>query len=202
MVSVFRWRSEWFCLFTPALLIDTLSVNAIIFLAPISCFDEKLAEDRRVNRLEDSYLLWRSVVACKLLSKTQVILFLNKCDLLESKLKRGIRIRENVPTYGERKNDLPTAIKCMLSTNLEVLIHWFLCVDFEQHFKEISKQFSPVARPFYCYTTSVVVSILRPTSGRLFTKLAHRIPQQRLLLSPQVRVLIDSRARSFLYDGC
>jgi hypothetical protein len=53
-------------------------MNAIIFLAPISCFDEKLAEDRRVNRLEDSFLLWKAVCGNKLLAKTQLILFLNK----------------------------------------------------------------------------------------------------------------------------
>lgn len=47
-------------------------VNAIIFLAPISAFDEKLAENPRVNRLEDSFLLWKAVVGNKLLSKTQV----------------------------------------------------------------------------------------------------------------------------------
>ena len=56
-------------------------INAIIFLAPISCFDEKLAEDRRVNRLEDSYALWKMICSNKLLSRAQIILFLNKCDL-------------------------------------------------------------------------------------------------------------------------
>ena len=40
----------------------------------VSPFDEKLAEDKRVNRLEDSYLLWRSVCANKLLARTQLIL--------------------------------------------------------------------------------------------------------------------------------
>ena len=55
--------------------------DAIIFLAPISCFDEKLAEDRRVNRLEDSYQLWKTICSSKLLGKAQIILFLNKIDL-------------------------------------------------------------------------------------------------------------------------
>ncbi|KAF5375428.1 hypothetical protein D9615_007931 [Tricholomella constricta] len=114
-------------------------VDAIIFLAPISPFDEKLAEDRRVNRLEDSYLLWRSVCSCKLLSRTQIILFLNKCDLLQAKLQRGVRIRDSVPSFGDRKNDLPTATRY-----------------FQQHFKDISKTYSPVARPFYMYLTSVI----------------------------------------------
>ena len=71
-------------------------MNAIIFLAPISCFDEKLAEDRRVNRLEDSFLLWKAVCGNKLLSKTQLILFLNKvrfrvsCFSLASSLVMGV----------------------------------------------------------------------------------------------------------------
>ncbi|KAJ8507502.1 hypothetical protein ONZ45_g10126 [Pleurotus djamor] len=70
-----------------------------------------LAEDRRVNRLEDSYLLWRSVCSTKLLSRTQIILFLNKCDLLQAKLMRGVRIRDHVPSFGDRRNDLPTATR-------------------------------------------------------------------------------------------
>jgi guanine nucleotide-binding protein subunit alpha len=48
----------------------------IIFLCPVSCFDERLDEDVRVNRLEDSTLLWRSICSSKLLTKTQLILFL------------------------------------------------------------------------------------------------------------------------------
>jgi len=40
-------------------------VNALIFLAPISAFDQVLAEEPDVNRMEDSLLLWRSVVASK-----------------------------------------------------------------------------------------------------------------------------------------
>ncbi|KAH8824047.1 guanine nucleotide binding protein, alpha subunit [Flagelloscypha sp. PMI_526] len=114
-------------------------VDAIIFLAPISCFNEKLAEDRKVNRLEDSYLLWRSVQSCKLLAKTQMILFLNKCDLLQQKLQRGVRIRDSVPSFGDRRNDLPTATRY-----------------FQQHFREIQRQYSPVQRPFYVHLTSVI----------------------------------------------
>ncbi|KAF8626653.1 hypothetical protein AX15_004744 [Amanita polypyramis BW_CC] len=115
-------------------------VSAIIFLAPISTFDEKLAEDRRVNRLEDSYLLWRSVCANKLLAQTQLILFLNKCDLLQAKLQRGIRIRDSVPSFGDRKNDLSTATRY-----------------FQQHFREMAKQSSTSRRNLFIHLTSVIV---------------------------------------------
>ena len=47
-----------------------------------------------------------------MLAKTQIILFLNKCDLLHNKLKRGVRVKDFIPSFGERKNDLATVMKC------------------------------------------------------------------------------------------
>lgn len=86
--------------------------DAIIFLAPINCFDERLAEDRKVNRLEDSYMLWKLVCLSKLLAKTQIILFLNKCDLLDQKLKSGVQVKNYVRSFGDRQNDVETVSKC------------------------------------------------------------------------------------------
>ncbi|KAJ8468214.1 hypothetical protein ONZ51_g9780 [Trametes cubensis] len=113
--------------------------DAIIFLAPVSCFDERLAEDRRVNRLEDSYMLWKAVVSSKLLAKTSIILFLNKRDLLEQKLRSGVLIRDYVHSYGDRPNEVEHAIKY-----------------FQQHFKDILRKNSPEQRPFRAHITSVV----------------------------------------------
>ncbi|KAJ3537598.1 hypothetical protein NM688_g6657 [Phlebia brevispora] len=113
--------------------------NAIIFLAPISCFDEKLAEDRRVNRLEDSYSLWKMICSSKLLANAQIILFLNKCDLLEKKLRSGIRVKDYVPSFGDRKNDVHTVAQY-----------------FASHFKEIAKQHTSTVRPFRVHLTSVI----------------------------------------------
>ena len=90
--------------------VDTclFEMDAIIFLAPISGFDQVLSEDRTVNRLvrlslvlnwlslitlnqEDSVLLWKAVCSSKLLANVDLVLFLNKCDILEKKLNSGIR---------------------------------------------------------------------------------------------------------------
>ncbi|EIM80220.1 G-alpha-domain-containing protein [Stereum hirsutum FP-91666 SS1] len=125
-------------------------MDAIIFLAPISCFDERLAEDRRVNRLEDTYMLWKTLCGLKLLSKTQIILFLNKCDLLERKLQAGVRVRDYVPSYGDRENTVETVKKY-----------------FQSHFKEIAKQNSPEQRRFYVHLTTVVDT--RATAATLRT---------------------------------
>ncbi|PIL25815.1 hypothetical protein GSI_11568 [Ganoderma sinense ZZ0214-1] len=113
--------------------------DAIIFLAPISCFDERLVEDRRINRLEDSFMLWKAVVSSKLLAKTSVVLFLNKCDLLEQKLLSGVKVKDFVHSYGDRPNDVAHATKY-----------------FAQHFRDILRKHSPEPRPFRVHMTSVV----------------------------------------------
>ncbi|KAH9936976.1 G-protein alpha subunit [Fomitopsis serialis] len=83
-------------------------VNAIIFLAPISSFDQVLAEDTRVNRLDDSLQLWQTVVSNPLLKKVNIILFLNKCDLLKRKLESGVRLKHYMTSYRDRPNDYDT----------------------------------------------------------------------------------------------
>ena len=124
-------------------------MNAIIFLAPISTFDQVLAEvgplppkvarlgsinpkDPHVNRLEDSILLWKSIVSNKLLSDVNIILFLNKCDLLQvcshpeilaattltfcqAKLNAGMRLNQHMVSYGDRPNDYDSVSNCALT---------------------------------------------------------------------------------------
>ena len=97
-------RAHWYPYFD--------DMDGIIFLAPISSFNERLREDRRVNRLEDTYMLWQTLCSLQILSKTQIILFLNKCDLLEQKLRAGVKVRTYVPSFGDRSNDVDTVKKC------------------------------------------------------------------------------------------
>ncbi|KAJ7602960.1 heterotrimeric G protein alpha subunit [Mycena polygramma] len=123
-------RSAWLPFFE--------NTDVIIFLCPVSCFDERLDEDSRVNRLEDSTLLWRSICSSKLLTKTQLILFLNKCDLLKRKLKRGIKVKTYLPSYGDRPNEVMPVVKYL-----------------REKYKEIQKQHSPEPRVAYIYTTTV-----------------------------------------------
>ncbi|KAF7341976.1 G-protein alpha subunit [Mycena venus] len=123
-------RSAWLPFFE--------NTDVIIFLCPVSCFDERLDEDSRVNRLEDSTLLWRSICSSKLLTKTQLILFLNKCDLLKRKLKRGVKVKTYLPSYGDRPNEVMPVVKYL-----------------REKYKEIQKQHSPEPRVAYIYTTTV-----------------------------------------------
>lgn len=65
-----------------------------------------------LSKQEDSVLLWKSVCNNKLLAGVELVLFLNKCDLLEAKLKSGIRLAKYVRSFGDRSNDLDTVTKC------------------------------------------------------------------------------------------
>jgi len=87
------------------------TVNAIIFLAPISAFDQTLSEDPSVNRVEDSLLLWRVVCSNRLLREAYIVLFLNKIDLLQAKLNAGVELSKFMPSYGERPNDYASISK-------------------------------------------------------------------------------------------
>ena len=58
-----------------------------------------------MNRLEDSFMLWKSVIENKLLAHVNIVLFLNKCDLLKAKLESGVKLNQYLLTYGDRPND-------------------------------------------------------------------------------------------------
>ncbi|KAJ7136074.1 guanine nucleotide binding protein, alpha subunit [Mycena epipterygia] len=113
-------------------------MDCIIFLAPISAFDQVLAEEPRVNRLADSVNLWTTIVSNKLLANTNIILFLNKIDIMKSKLESGIQLVDYVNSYGRRPNDLENASNYL-----------------RKKFAGIQRENSPSHRVFYCHMTTV-----------------------------------------------
>ncbi|KAJ7185342.1 guanine nucleotide binding protein, alpha subunit [Mycena filopes] len=115
------------------------NIDCIIFLAPISAFNEVLAEDPSVSRLVDSVELWKFIATHPLLEKSNLILFLNKVDILQSKLASGTRFADYVPSYGRRPNDVDSASRYM-----------------RKQFGSILKESSPSPRKFYCHLTNVV----------------------------------------------
>ncbi|GBE77330.1 Guanine nucleotide-binding protein alpha-4 subunit [Sparassis crispa] len=114
-------------------------VNAIIFLAPISAFDQVLTEDPDTNRLEDTIFLWNSVVSNKLLANVNIVLFLNKCDLLKAKLQSGVKLKQHMTSYGDRPNDYDSVSKY-----------------FRHKFLALHQSFTPnKARELFIHMTSV-----------------------------------------------
>lgn len=139
--------------------------EAIIFLAPISAFDQvrrrfffcperlsvrhvhvsspndtvhqRLVEDPRINRVDDSLELFSQIAENPLLKDVSLVLFLNKIDILERKLQQGIQVSKYFPDY-EGENDF------------EEVWRWF-----RAKFRAIVSSRRSVApsRPIYVHTT-------------------------------------------------
>jgi hypothetical protein len=113
--------------------------TALIFLAPISAFDQYLAEDARVNRIDDSLQLWTLVCTNRLLHRAALVLLLNKADVLRRKLDAGARVRRFVTSYGDRPNTFEAAAQY-----------------FRGHFVQVQKRRDARKRPLYVHFSSML----------------------------------------------
>uniref|UniRef100_A0A1I7ZZC8 G-protein alpha subunit n=1 Tax=Steinernema glaseri TaxID=37863 RepID=A0A1I7ZZC8_9BILA len=73
-------------------------VNSVIFICAISEYDEVLFEDETTNRMVESLRLFDSICNSRWFFETSMILFLNKKDLFEEKIKR-VNITPAFPEY-------------------------------------------------------------------------------------------------------
>jgi len=64
------------------------NVTSVIFLAALDEYDMKLEEDNKTNRFDESLRLFGEVTASTFFQPTSWILFLNKSDLFEIKIKK------------------------------------------------------------------------------------------------------------------
>ncbi|XP_050980996.1 guanine nucleotide-binding protein subunit alpha-13a [Labeo rohita] len=93
MVDVGGQRSErkrWFECFD--------SVTSILFLVSSSEYDQVLMEDRLTNRLTESLNIFETIVNNRVFANVSIILFLNKTDLLEEKVK-NVNIKDYFPEF-------------------------------------------------------------------------------------------------------
>jgi len=75
-------------------------VTAILFLASSSEFDQKLLEDKTMNRVEESRNIFDTIVNHIVFKDVSTILFLNKMDLLEDKV---VRKKVDISKYFEEE---------------------------------------------------------------------------------------------------
>ena len=83
-------RQKWYQCFE--------GVTSILFLVASSEFDQVLFEDRQTNRLVESCNIFETIVNNRAFQKVSVILFLNKSDLLEKKIK-AVNIQDFFPQF-------------------------------------------------------------------------------------------------------
>lgn len=60
----------------------------------------------------DSFKLWKMICSNRLLQSVNLVLFLNKMDILDANLKSGIRFSRYVPNYKDAPNTAEQVSKC------------------------------------------------------------------------------------------
>ncbi|KAG8905560.1 hypothetical protein FRB99_008665 [Tulasnella sp. 403] len=74
------------------------NVTTILFLVSLSGYDQCLAEDKDANQMQDAMAIWDSICHSQWFKSTSIILFLNKTDLFEEKIKAS-HIKTFFPDY-------------------------------------------------------------------------------------------------------
>jgi GTPase SAR1 family protein len=72
-------RKKWISCFS--------GVNAVLFVGVLSEYDLVLFEDASTNRMAESVNLWAELTAVRYFAESSMILFLNKADLFQEKIK-------------------------------------------------------------------------------------------------------------------
>lgn len=87
-------------------------VKSVLFVVALSGYDMCLLEDADVNRLDESLKLFRAICNNRFFYKSSVILFLNKVDLFQDKIRfSGRHLKYFFPDYNGPIKDVDSAAR-------------------------------------------------------------------------------------------
>lgn len=113
-------------------------VNAIIFMAALSAYDQPCEDEPGLNRLQECLVLFNHIANHKLFALTSMILFLNKIDIFQRKLESGSLVSRHFPEYRGPNDYFSTTV--------------FFQYRFLQQVKDLTKQ-------VYTHFTHATVSV-------------------------------------------
>ena len=98
-------------------------VFILIFLTAISEYDQVIDEDKTTNRIKESLTLFNTILNYPFFMDKDVIVFLNKTDLLKEKIEKGIsKVSEYFPEF-EGKDDSVEEVQNFFKVMLDLQIH-------------------------------------------------------------------------------
>jgi len=83
-----------------------VDITAVLFLVALNEYDMVLEEDNKTNRIEESLKLFTKITGAQWFENTPFILFMNKSDLFDEKIKKK-PLSEFFEDYDSFENDLP-----------------------------------------------------------------------------------------------
>ncbi|KAM4719584.1 guanine nucleotide-binding protein subunit alpha-14-like [Anableps anableps] len=84
------------------------NVTSIIFLAALNEYDQVLYESEKDNRMAESLALFKTIISSQWFQESSTILFLNKTDLLEEKIRTS-HLARYFPDYKGPSGDAESA---------------------------------------------------------------------------------------------
>ncbi|KAL3111552.1 hypothetical protein niasHT_016713 [Heterodera trifolii] len=110
------------------------SVSAILYVVSLSCYDQSMEEDPSINRMDDSIDLFRAMFFNPFLIRCSFILFLNKKDLFELKL-RHVPLHRFYPAFEDRTTNITS--DSAYAEAVEFVKKLFLGVNTEENNRHI-----------------------------------------------------------------
>ena len=116
-------------------------VSAIIFVVACSEYDQVLREDTTVNRMQESLRLFSSICSSKWFVRTAMILFFNKMDVFQEKLKKS-SLKVCFPKYcgsqnfDEARGFISTQFALQICNEREIYLH-FTCAKDQTNVKTV-----------------------------------------------------------------
>jgi len=95
-------RRKWITLFD--------HITGVIYVGALSCYNQTLWEDQRINRMQESLALFKSILHMEGLERAHTILFLNKCDIFAEKIKKN-PLSDYLPDFHGTEGDYAEGIK-------------------------------------------------------------------------------------------
>ena len=100
------------------------NVDAVIFVAALSEYDQTLAEAKRTNRMVEALELFRSVCNNRAFANTSIMLFLNKKDVFFEKIMYSdIQAQRPFQDYGGPPREFNTGVLYFIQKFKECLIN-------------------------------------------------------------------------------
>jgi len=96
------------------------NVTAVIFVAALSEYDQKLFEDATQNRMDEAITLFDEICNNVFFENSSLILFLNKRDLFEEKIKtKSIKASPSFADYNGADGDYQSGVNYFLKKFLD-----------------------------------------------------------------------------------
>jgi len=117
------------------------NVTSVIFVAALSAYDQVLYEDEKTNRMQESLQLFGQITGMEWFDQIPFILFLNKSDVFQEKLKK-VRLADFFAAY-EGDNDYNSAAQFIEDLFIEtdqsvrdIYPHW-TCATNTENMKKV-----------------------------------------------------------------